>query len=314
MEPASRRFRGAINRSGIPMTDIQHINQLHNRLSAYIADQKSVLVAFSGGVDSALVLAVAARELGPRCVAFTALSESLSQAEFNDAQRFARELNVYHHYVSSNELSIEGYRANSPNRCYFCKTELYSLAAKAKTELGLDAILDGCNLDDLSDHRPGRKAAAEHHVISPLAVCGLTKANVRAISRHLGLSTAEKPAFACLASRIPHGTEVTPERLRQVEECENTLRALGFRQFRARHHDTTVRLELAEEELERAWKPDIRRLIVAGCKRAGFRYVTLDLEGYRQGSLNPDVAAPAQPGTAALSAHAASVNYTQKTS
>jgi uncharacterized protein len=202
------------------------------------------------------------------------------------AVRIASEFGIPHRFVRTREMDSSDYRANRADRCYFCKSELFTVLGDLRDELGFDAVVYGVNVDDTGDFRPGHRAAAERNVLSPFLDAGLSKAEIRTLSRVAGLPTAELPASACLSSRLPYGTEVTPERLRQVEEGEERLRALGFRQVRLRHHDHLARIEIAPDELSRALDPDMARAIVEAIKPLGFRWVSLDLEGYRTGSLN----------------------------
>jgi len=255
-------------------------------LSETVRSLGSVLVCFSGGIDSALVLAIARNELGDRAVALTAVSPSLPLSERGDAERIARELGARHVFVESHELEREGYAKNGPDRCFHCKSELYELAETSRTELGLATIANGTNQDDLGDHRPGLEAARRAGVKSPLLDAGLGKADVREVAQLLGLDVWDKPAAACLSSRIPYGTSVTPERLSQIGGFEAELRALGLRQVRVRFHDAIARIEVALDELPRLLAPGVREAAIEAGKRHGFRYVTLDLAGYRQGSHN----------------------------
>jgi uncharacterized protein len=254
------------------------------RMKADIASAGSALVAFSGGVDSTFVLAMAAEVLGRRAVALTAHSPSVPKAEREEARRLADRLGVRHLERESLEQEDPGYVANSQDRCYHCKRELYRLCGEAARAEGIAAILDGFNADDRRDHRPGHRAALERAVRSPLAEAGLTKDEVRAWSEAYGLSTWDKPQMACLASRIPYGTPVTPERLAQVERAEVGVRALGFRDLRVRHHGDLGRVEIGEAELERAFER--RAEIARAVKAAGFKLAALDLEPFRSGRLN----------------------------
>jgi uncharacterized protein len=242
------------------------------------------LVAFSAGVDSTFVLAVAREVLGDRAVALTAHSPSVPQAEREAARDLARLLGARHVEVTSREGDDPRYAANPVDRCYFCKSELYRLCAEVARAEGLAAVLDGFNADDRKDHRPGHVAAGEHGVRSPLAEAGLGKAEVRAWSEAYALPTWNKPQMACLASRLPYGIAVTPERLGQVERAEAALRALGLVSFRVRWHDAIGRVEVADEEMDRAFAR--RGEIVAAVKAAGFRLAVLDLEPFRSGRLN----------------------------
>jgi uncharacterized protein len=203
-----------------------------------------------------------------------------------DAERLARDMGAVHRIVDTDELSVDAYRANGPDRCYHCKTELFGKLEEIRSAEGIAWIVDGTNADDLGDHRPGMQARRERGIRSPLVEANFTKEEVREVSRAYGLATAEKPAFACLASRFPYGTEVTPEGLQRVAAAEDRVRQLGFRQFRVRHHGDVARLEVDPSEVERALEPELRRRIVDALKEAGYRYAALDLEGYRTGSLN----------------------------
>jgi uncharacterized protein len=254
------------------------------RLEALFGDMGSVLVAYSGGLDSAFVLAVAHRVLGERAVALTAVSPSLPAREREDAERIARELGVQHELVESDEIHNPDYAKNPSDRCFHCKSELYGITARRSAALGIEHVVNGTNLDDLGDYRPGLEAARRAGVRSPLVEAGLHKEEVRALARELGLDFWDKPAAACLSSRIPYGTAVTPERLAQVERLEDALHGLGLRQVRVRYHDALARIEVASAEMERAFAR--REAIVAAGKAAGFTFVSLDLAGYKTGSLN----------------------------
>ena len=265
------------------LADLQEkVRALEDRLK----DMGSALVAFSAGVDSTYLAAVAANVLGDRALAVTATSPAFPERELREAAALAAELGIRHRVIRSDELANPDYANNPASRCYHCKTELYGLLHALAEQEGYACILDGTNADDLGDYRPGRQAAEEHRVASPLADLGFSKDDIRADSRARGLKTAEKPAFACLASRFPYGKPITAEALKRVERGEDALHDLGFRQFRVRVHDDLARVELAPEEMERALDPVIRSGMAQALRGAGFRYTTLDLLGYRRGSLN----------------------------
>ena len=250
----------------------------------------SVLVCFSGGVDSAFVLKVAHEALGDRALGLTALSPALPLSEREAASAVAREIGVPHVAVASNEIDDPSYAANPVNRCFFCKSELYRVAGAEAHRRGFATIVNGTNLDDLGDHRPGLEAASQQGVRSPLVELGFNKAAIRRCAREIGLSVWDKPAAACLASRIPYGTSVTHERLRQIDRAETALRALGFRQVRVRLHGEVARVEVGISEFSHAFER--RAEVSAACHRAGFTFATLDLDGYRLGSNNEAVRLP----------------------
>jgi uncharacterized protein len=243
-------------------------------------------VAFSGGVDSAYLAVTAAQTLGAKVLAVTAESPSYPDSHRQLALSIAREFDLPHEFVRTLELDRPEYRANPANRCYFCKDELYSTLHAVARERGYAVIVDGNNADDRGDYRPGRQAAREHGVRSPLDEADLTKDEIRELSRLAGLRSWDEPASACLSSRIPYGSEVTDAALRQIEQAEQVLRDAGFRIFRVRHHDTVARLEVAREEMARALDPAVNMALVDSLKALGYKYVSLDLQGYRLGSLN----------------------------
>ena len=244
------------------------------------------VIAYSGGVDSSLLLKAAADVLGPNIVAVTADSETYPPAELDEAQQFARSLGVRHRILQTAELSSEDFAANSPERCYFCKKELYGKLKQIADSEGFPFILDGSNLDDLKDYRPGNRAAGEFGVRSPLREAGFTKDDVRSCARMLNLPVWDKPSLACLSSRIPYGTRITPELLRTIQAAEDHLRVLGLRQVRVRHHGDTARIEIEQDDFKQLLAEDRHRKVVAGLKTLGYVYVCLDLEGYRTGSMN----------------------------
>jgi uncharacterized protein len=237
-------------------------------------------------VDSTFVLQVAREVLGDQAVALTAISASMAPEEQQEAEALAARIGAKWLAVRSDELANPKYAANPTNRCYFCKTELYDLCEKKRGELGLSAILDGFNADDFKDHRPGHQAAKEHQVLSPMAQVGLTKAEIRAWSHKLGLPTWDKPQMACLASRIPYGTQVTVERLTQIGSAESDLRKLGLKSFRLRYHGDIARIEVAAEEYERFHSADFRSQVNAALMARGFKFVALDLDPFRSGRMN----------------------------
>ena len=271
---------------GVNEARLSDLEQKEERLRTLFRSLGSAIVAYSGGVDSAYVAFIAARVLGERMLAVTADSPSLAARHRQEAIAFAHRFAIPHLLIRTEEFDDPNYRRNPPNRCYYCKRELYEKLPRLARERGFRAVCDGANLDDLGDFRPGRQAAREFGVISPLIECGITKADVRELSRRHGLPTWDKPASACLASRIPYGMAVTWEKLRTIERGEDLLRDLGFRLFRVRHHGALVRLELGADELRRALEPGMIERLVRAFKARGFTFVTLDLEGYRQGALN----------------------------
>lgn len=255
-------------------------------LKRTLADLPSVIVALSGGADSAYLAWAAHASLGDHALSVTALSPSYSVHDRAVVEDFVRSLGVRHEFIETHEVEDPRYRANSRDRCYFCKDELFRVLDSVARERSFAAIAYGINADDTSDFRPGHRAAHEHHVLAPLLDANLRKSEIRELSRRAGLPTWDRPASACLASRVPYGTEVTPERLALIERGEAALRDLGFRQFRVRLHDKLARVEIAPEEMPRAMSVDVSAAIAERLKAAGFTYVALDLEGYRQGSLN----------------------------
>jgi uncharacterized protein len=258
--------------------------RLYDALAAEIRPLESAVVAYSGGVDSTLVMAVCHRELRGRTLAVTAVSPSVSRRELEAAGRIAALLGVPHRLVDTHELDNPEYRANAPNRCYFCKSELFGTLETVRAAEGFRVIVDGYNRDDVGDWRPGVKAGEEHHVVSPLKRAGLGKAEIRELARWLGLPNWDKPAAPCLASRIPYFTAVTVEGLRQIEAAEDALHDLGFGVVRVRHHRDLARIEVPVEDLPRLVALGPR--VEAALRAVGYRYVTVDLGGFRSGSLN----------------------------
>lgn len=261
-------------------------NEKLERLQALLVELESVVVAFSAGVDSTFLLRVAKDVLDDKALAATAVSESYPAHELEEAKQLARDLGVELRLVYTTELANPDYAKNAPDRCYHCKTELFTnLAPLARIE-GYRHLVYGAIVDDLTEYRPGMRAAKEWGARAPLAEVGLTKAEIRELSKEMGLPTWDKPGLACLSSRIPYGQPVTREKLAQIEAAENVLHSLGFRQVRVRHHDAIARIELPSEDLPRLFAEGHHATVTARLKEIGFQYVTVDLQGYRTGSLN----------------------------
>ncbi len=271
-------------------------------LRQVFAQLDAVIVAYSAGVDSTLVLRVAHDVLGDRVMAATGLSDTYPEEEMAEARALAQEIGVEHVMMRTEELTDPRYAMNSHQRCFFCKNELYGKLRELADERGIPHIVDGTNADDVGDHRPGLRAAREIGVRSPLQEVGMTKDEIREISNELGLRTWDKPAFACLSSRFPYGTPITVEKLKQVATAERAIRELGFRGFRVRHHDTMARLEVDPDDFPRV--VELHSEIVAKLRAAGYRFVTLDLQGYRSGSLNEGLSLTLTNSTRAASERA----------
>ena len=269
------------------------LEEKENLLFSSLAETPSIIVALSGGADSAYLAWAANRALSNRALSVTALSPSFAAHDREIVEQFVKKLELRHEFIETHEMENPAYRANQPDRCYFCKDELFSALDNLASSRGFAAVAYGVNADDTLDFRPGHRSATEHKVLAPLLDAGLSKSEIRALSQRVGLPTWDRPASACLASRVPYGTEVTPERLALIERGEAALRELGFRQFRVRIHDNLARVEISQEEMPRALSFQMATAISERLKCAGFAYVALDLQGYRQGSLNEALGRPA---------------------
>jgi len=270
----------------VELSNSARLREKEEKLFSLLKEMGRVLVAYSGGTDSAYLAWAARQALGDGAVAITADSASIPESHKRDAEDFVRRFGIRHEYVQTYEFENPDYVRNDANRCFHCKDELFTRLEEIGRARGCEHIIYGVNVDDLGDYRPGQNAAKLHQVKAPLVDAGLTKAEIRELSRLAGLPTWDRPASACLSSRIPYGTPVTIENVKTVETGEEEIKALGFRQFRVRFHGELVRLEVAGEEMPKALTPEMARQFTAIFKRLGFKYVTLDLEGYRQGSMN----------------------------
>ena len=267
-------------------TEYMSVIAKEERLRELFRALDSVIVAYSGGVDSSYVAYVANEELGPRAVCITGQSASLPSYQNAEIRNVVEKFGFHHEIIATDELENPSYSANNADRCYFCKDELYNKLESVARSRGIEHIVDGSTVDDLDDYRPGRQAASQHAVRSPLIEVGLNKNEVRELSRRATLPTWDKPASPCLSSRIAYGTTVTIERLNKVDRGEEILREFGFREFRVRHHDTLVRLEISAAEMDRVLRKDVVDQLAARFRELGFKYVTLDLQGFRSGSMN----------------------------
>jgi pyridinium-3,5-biscarboxylic acid mononucleotide sulfurtransferase len=270
---------GLVSLEAVSKLDAELLAAKERKLFDQLAGMRRVIVAYSGGTDSAYLAWAAQRMLGDKAAAITADSASIPESHKRDAEAFARECGIRHEYIATHEFDNPDYVKNDPNRCFHCKDELFTCLDAIARERGIEHIVYGVNMDDLGDYRPGQRAAKLHQVEAPLVDAGLSKAEIRELSW-------DRPASACLSSRVPYGTPVTPETIETVERGEEAIRALGFRQFRVRFHGELVRIEVAKDELARALTPEMAQAFVTIFKPLGFHYVTIDLEGYRQGSLN----------------------------
>jgi uncharacterized protein len=278
----------------VALTTADQLAEKERHLLAALAAMDRVIVAFSGGTDSAYLAWAANRALGTNAVAITADSASLPESHKRDLELFVAQFGIAHEYIQTREFENPDYLRNAPDRCFHCKDELFTRLDEVGRERGYRHIVYGVNVDDLGDYRPGQNAARQHEVAAPLADAGLTKAEIRELSRLAGLPTWDRPASACLSSRIPYGTPVTIENVKTVETGEEQIKALGFRQFRVRFHGEIVRLEISREEMPRALTMEMAESFTRLFKSLGFKYVALDLEGYRQGSLNEVLNLPAR--------------------